>query len=200
MSFLSGFGIFGYGFIGYGYHYDEGISSYLSKEYISPEKYGISSGKEVFISFGKLAFGMGNITINSLTKTSPRYNVHQIFSSGYLAVAITPMRFLNFLFIPSVGVGSGKLEINVMESKSGNLDSLLKDPPVNIDLASDGLFLKGSITLTYRYSLILIGINAGAGYVIGRDWKFNGNTITGYPKYKQPAYWISALLGIALMR
>ncbi len=195
-ALLSAAGGFGYWMVGYGQGELGDVASYLRDAgYPVPGNGGILNGGEGYALVGRLLVGGGGFGISLQSTTSPSYNAEASVGGGYFSFGYALFNTRNVLLFPSLGIGGSGITVKVSEAKGGSFSDLLRDPPVSLTLENGGFFLKGGLTLAYRYAFFLVGLNLGAGYTLGAGWSVNGNTSTGYPTYNQPVFWGTLVIG-----
>ncbi len=195
-ALLGAGGGFGYWMVGYGQGDLGEVASYLRDAgYPVPQRGGYLSGGEGYALIGNLVIGGGGFGLTLQGATSPGYNSGATIGSGYFSFGYAIFNAHNLLVFPSLGIGGGGITVKVREAKGGSFSDLLRDPPVNLTLENGGPFIKGGLTVAYRYAFFLIGLNLGAGYTLGSVWEVNGNTSTGYPTYRQPVFWGTLVIG-----
>ncbi|NPB03619.1 MAG: hypothetical protein GXO39_04305 [Thermotogae bacterium] len=186
----------GYWHFGYGVTDLTEVRRRLEKAgYPSPHGGGYLSGGEGYAFIGDFLLGGGSFETSLAAATSPNYLSEGKLSVGYFSLGYALLKSAKVLLFPSLGVGGGSLTLRISESKTGNFDDVLKDPPTRIVLNAEGFFIKGGLTFLYRYTFLAIGINAGAGYLFASGWKINENLTTGYPESRSLAFWGKLVIG-----
>ncbi|NPA80025.1 MAG: hypothetical protein GXO29_03115 [Thermotogae bacterium] len=195
-SIGSFFGGFGYWSPGYGHVPLGSLASSLKEaNYPVPFGGGYLSRAEGYGIVGRFVIGGGGFTLKFFKSTSPDYNSSAEARANYLSVGYVAFAKGDIFVFPSVGLGGGSVGVKVQEAKAGNFNDILRDPPIYIHAVGEGLFLKGDITLLYRYGLLLVGLTAGMGYVKPYNWTVNGNATTGYPTDDYPVFYLSLNFG-----
>lgn len=182
-------GGFGYWLAGLGYGEVPAVSGYPS-----PKNYGLMWGGEGYGIWNKFIFGGGGYGINGFSSEGSGFASSSGIWAGYFSLGYAILKSEKILLFPSVRIGGGGYNLEIREIKSGSYNDFIQNPPKYILISSAGWY--GGLSLGFMYRTpVLLGLNAGIGYVFYAGYYINENEVRNSPEYKKPVMWMNLIIG-----
>jgi len=156
---------------------------------------GWLNGGEGYVLINNVLIGGGGFGVSLGKSAAGTYVGRSSFGAGYFSLGYALSVQESWLVFASVGLGGGGWTQRIHEPRTGSYGELLQQPGQYLEVHVGGVFTRAAVTALWNTRWLLVGLQAGVGYLWALHQEINENIPGNGPALRDPIWWAGFTLG-----